>query len=289
MQVLEGESARLALRMRGGDRIPESWLGLAVSRRAAGMHIEGAASLKDVVLVDASGARRTIPNAEALSITATIHDRDATVHATLVGDGLTRGGRIAEATIVSGSFSAWLFEEAGGLSLGFEADDLVERLVDGPSDTDEPAGIGGWAAAAAASAAAKRREVVEDAELTWAQVAAVSESSRAVPPRPATRLRTRPRAEPTVPLPRVDPIPTRRDRAEEPDFLDEPMPERGDHVSHKQFGLCKVERIDDEGGLRVKLPSGQRKQIKLDPFVVQGPRADGAGRRVFDLVPRRKG
>ena len=62
MNVLEGESARLALRMRGGDRIPESWLTLAASRRAAGMHVEGAASLKDVVLVDASGARRTIPN-----------------------------------------------------------------------------------------------------------------------------------------------------------------------------------------------------------------------------------
>lgn len=289
MQVLEGESARLALRMRGGDRIPESWLGLVASRRAAGMHLEGSASLKDVVLVDASGARRTIPNAEALSITATVHDRDATVHVTLVGDGLTRGGRIAEATIVSGSFSAWLFEEAGALSTGFGADDdLAGRPADGSNDTHETVGVGGWAAAAAASAAAKKHEVVEDAELTWAQVAAVSESSRTGPPRPATRLRSRPRAEPTVPLPRVDPIPTRRDRAEEPDFLDEPMPERGDHVSHKQFGLCKVERIDDEGGLRVKLPSGQRKQIKLDPFVVQGPRTDGAGRRVFDLVPRRK-
>ncbi|MCB9633003.1 MAG: hypothetical protein H6721_12850, partial [Sandaracinus sp.] len=137
------------------------------------------------------------------------------------------------------------------------------------------------------SASAKKREVVEDAELTWAQVAAVSESARTPPPRP-TKLRSRPRVEPTVPLPRVESIPTSRDRAVEPEYLDEPMPERGDHVSHKQFGLCKVERIDDDGGLRVKLPGGQRKQIKLDPFVVQGPRTDGAGRRVFDLVPRRK-
>jgi hypothetical protein len=74
----------------------------------------------------------------------------------------------------------------------------------------------------------------------------------------------------------------------EPEYLEEPVLERGDHVSHKQFGLCKVERIDDDGALRVKLPSGQRKEIKLDPFTVQGPRLDGAGRRVFDLVPRRK-
>ncbi|MCB9612546.1 MAG: hypothetical protein H6722_08860 [Sandaracinus sp.] len=279
MNVLEGESARLALRMRSGDRIPEAWLTLAASRRVAGMAVQGAASLSDVVLVDAAGGRRTIPFAEALSITATIHDRDATVHVTLVADGLTRGGRIAEATVVSGAFSAWLFDESAA-SLG-------SRHVHEDDEEDDDEAVGGWAAAAAASASAKKREVVEDAELTWAQVAAVSESARAAPPRP-TKLRSRPRVEPTVLLPKVESIPTRRDRAVEPEYLDEPMPERGDHVSHKQFGLCKVERIDDDGGLRVKLPGGQRKQIKLDPFTVQGPRTDGAGRRVFDLVPRRK-
>jgi hypothetical protein len=280
MNVLEGESARLALRMRSGDRLPEAWLTLVASRRAAGMHVEGAASLKDVVLVDASGGRRTIPNAEALSITATIHDRDATIHATLVGDGLTRGGRIAEATIVSGSFSAWLFEESSVEVEGHDDDD----------DADVGA-VGGWAAAAAASASSAKQAIVEDAELTWAQAAAVSEAARAVPARHApSKLGrpTRPRVESSVPLPRVDPIPTSRDRAVEPEYLEEPVLERGDHVSHKQFGLCKIERVDDDGALRVKLPSGQRKEIKLDPFTVQGPRLDGAGRRVFDLVPRRK-
>ena len=80
-----------------------------------------------------------------------------------------------------------------------------------------------------------------------------------------------------------------RSRATEPDYLDQPLPERGDHVSHRQFGLCKVERVDEEGALRVRLPSGQRKQIRLDPFVVEGPREDGAGRMVFDLIPRKKG
>jgi hypothetical protein len=242
------------------------------------MHVEGAASLKDVVLVDASGGRRTVPNAEALSITATIHDRDATIHATLVGDGLTRGGRIAEATIVSGSFSAWLFEESS--------------VEDARDDDDEDVGaVGGWAAAAAASASSAKQAIVEDAELTWAQAAAVSEAARAAPARHApSKLGrpTRPRVESSVPLPRVDPIPTSRDRAVEPEYLEEPVLERGDHVSHKQFGLCKIERVDDDGALRVKLPSGQRKEIKLDPFTVQGPRLDGAGRRVFDLVPRRK-
>jgi hypothetical protein len=244
------------------------------------MHVEGAASLKDVVLVDASGGRRTIPNAEALSITATIHDRDATIHATLVGDGLTRGGRIAEATIVSGSFSAWLFEESSVEVEGHDDDD----------DADVGA-VGGWAAAAAASASSAKQAIVEDAELTWAQAAAVSEAARAVPARHApSKLGrpTRPRVESSVPLPRVDPIPTSRDRAVEPEYLEEPVLERGDHVSHKQFGLCKIERVDDDGALRVKLLSGQRKEIKLDPFTVQGPRLDGAGRRVFDLVPRRK-
>lgn len=279
MNLLEGESARLGLRMRSGDQLPEAWLTLAASRGAAGMLVQGAASLKDVVLIDASGGRRSIPTAEALSITATIHDRDATIQVTLVADGLTRGGRIAEATVVTGSFSAWLFDESASFDAGFGASD----------DDGGTSEVGGWAAAAAASASSTKQAFVEDAELTWAQAAAASEAARAVPQRPSKLGRPmRSRVAATVPLPRVDPIPTSRDRAVEPEYLEEPVLERGDHVSHKQFGLCKIERVDDDGALRVKLPSGQRKEIKLDPFTIQGPRLDGAGRRVFDLVPRRK-
>ena len=152
---------------------------------------------------------------------------------------------------------------------------------------EEGAESGGasWADVAVASAEAKKREIVEDAELTWAQVAKASSAAEAAAPKPAKKRRRR-KPEPKVPVLPKQPLPTSRDRAPkvEPDVF----PEKGDYVSHKQFGLCKVEVVHDDGGLLIKLPNSRRKRIKLDPFVVEGPTTDGKGRTVFHLKKRPK-
>lgn len=62
--------------------------------------------------------------------------------------------------------------------------------------------------------------------------------------------------------------------------------ERGDWVEHKQFGLCKVERIDDSGVL-VKMHNATRKLLQLSVFDVIGPRQDG-DRRVFALRSKQR-
>lgn len=275
MIVLEGEAERIALQLGAGDRLPEVLASLG--ERGAGVFVEGAASLADVTLVDAAGAQKRLPFAEALRLTATVRGGEVVVHATLVADGVTRGGRLAAATLISGACTALVFDDAA----------VVGDEDDEDEEGDAPLG---WASVAAASASSTRREVVEDAELGWAQVAAVSDAASRTPEpvRPAGRLRSRPKATPTVPLLPKDPLPGARERPPAKVDLDEPTPERNDWVSHRQFGLCKVERVSDDGGLLVKLPNARRKLIKLDPFVVRGPRLDGQGRRVFDLEPRRK-
>lgn len=95
----------------------------------------------------------------------------------------------------------------------------------------------------------------------WAQVAAVSAE-----------------------VERVQPLKTAKIAHDE---LDDAIlePKKGDWVEHRQFGLCRVDGEDAEGALVIRLPSGQRKHIKLDVLEVLPPRHD-SDRRIFPLRPR---
>jgi len=64
-------------------------------------------------------------------------------------------------------------------------------------------------------------------------------------------------------------------------------PKRGDYVEHRQFGLCKVEGVDPEGALIIRLTSGIRKTIHMDPFELVPPRFEG-DRRIIALRPRKR-
>ena len=91
------------------------------------------------------------------------------------------------------------------------------------------------------------------------------------------------------PLPGTDPL-VREYVMRTPEataFLDEPIPQKGDFVDHRQFGLCRVEGEDEDGGLRIRLPSGVRKVIRLDFLEVLPPRHEG-DRKVFPLRPRKR-
>jgi predicted DNA-binding protein with PD1-like motif len=122
------------------------------------------------------------------------------------------------------------------------------------------------------------RSVQKSGGVSWADVAAVSAAPEVAyaPPR-------RERAE--SPGARPPPIPDKRQMFSSE--LDEPVPGRGDFVQHRQFGLCKIDREDKDGGLVIRLPSGVRKTIKLD-FMEVGQPFDEGGRRVFPIRPRKK-
>lgn len=64
-------------------------------------------------------------------------------------------------------------------------------------------------------------------------------------------------------------------------------PKRGDYVEHRQFGLCRVEGVDPEGALIIRLTSGIRKTIHMDPFELVPPRFEG-DRRIIALLPRKR-
>jgi predicted DNA-binding protein with PD1-like motif len=70
-----------------------------------------------------------------------------------------------------------------------------------------------------------------------------------------------------------------------PDEPETREPGRGDWVEHRQFGLCRVEGEDPDGGVRVRLPSGARKTLRLDVMEILPPRRE-ADRTVFPIRPR---
>ena len=95
-------------------------------------------------------------------------------------------------------------------------------------------------------------------------------------------------AEAKVPAFRPEKVPTKRERKKDLSFLEEPLIEAGELVDHRQFGLCLVERVNDDGGLMIKLPNGRRRLIRLDVLEVQEPTEDAEGRLVYPLRPKRK-
>ncbi len=114
--------------------------------------------------------------------------------------------------------------------------------------------------------------------VSWADVAAVS----AAPPVERPRERARP-SEP-APAFRAQPIP---DKRRDDEAFDEPVPQKGEWIDHRQFGLCRIDREDEEGGLVIRLPSGVRKTIKLDFMEVGQPRQEG-NKTVYPVRPRRR-
>ena len=250
MDVIEDGDRALLQLSRGEELIT------AVEAWAQGtLLIEGGGALAEIEIEDADGERRKIGSAEALSLRGAVVEGDAILHATLLRGAQVLGGRLRSATVVFCALRAERFSGRAERSLA------PASVPPRPPSVPVSAAAGGWAAAAEAS-------------------------TRAAAPKPRP---SRPRpSESSVPLHRPKPIPTSRDRASSPSFLDEPQIEVADYVDHRQFGLCRVERVQDNGGLLLKLPTGRRKLIKLEVFVVEEPIEDPKGRRVFALAPRRR-
>jgi predicted DNA-binding protein with PD1-like motif len=122
-----------------------------------------------------------------------------------------------------------------------------------------------------------REEAAAAAPSAWSEVARVSdEASRASPP--MRRIAPKP-IDPLEPYVVPDRVP---ERTRDASFLDEPVPERGDWVDHRQFGLCRIDRIEDDGALLIRTETGRRRRISLDVLEVLPPRDDGK-RKIFPL------
>ncbi len=115
---------------------------------------------------------------------------------------------------------------------------------------------------------------------------ASSGSGRSVPITAELRAELRSSAPKPIGSPVAQALPEKKKTNDE-ELLSEPIPENGDWLAHKQFGLCQVEGEDDDGATLVRIPSGVRKSIRLDIFRVMPARFED-GRKIYELEPRRK-
>ncbi len=201
------------------------------------------------------------------------------------------------------------FEGALAMRLGepsFELDGMVSRERDGV-----PHALGGRITQASVLSVECVIEVFEDVKLerqedatlglpvwrTGERVPGVAARARA--PIATPKLERKPptpvEAAPVAPEPVSAPAPSAAiswaavaavsKAAPEPEPDEPTEPQRGDFVEHRQFGLCRVEGEDPDGGTRIRLPSGARKTLRLDVMEVLPPRRE-AGRVVYPVRPR---
>lgn len=268
MQSTE-DGERALLRMRHGEALIaalEEWAESSSFVRGEVL-LDGAGSLSELELEDSEGERRRIGSAEALRLHGVLFEGEVVLNAMLLRGSQVIAGRIVSGTVVSCAIRA---ERFAGTSA---------RVV---------APIAGAEEGERTSAAESRAPAISTGG--WAAAVQASQTAAAPAPRPAPKKKKRKRApaESSVPLHRPAPIPTSRQLAKEPRFLEEPQPEPGEFVLHKQFGKCKILRMQNDGGALLKLPTGRSKLIKLDIFDIQEPITDKKGDTVYELMSRKK-
>ncbi len=252
MIVFESKKARrFVMRLDRGEEIVAALEKLPARERIVHAWVRGVGSLSAAELQD----QTALGPSDLLTLEGTVGEGGVRIYATLArrGGGLS-GGRLLRGVVTQ-----------------------CELVIDGLDQLS----------------AAEEHEDEDEAEaetapsISWADVAAVSSTP------PVKKAKERPRSvakaaseQQTTPL-RPPPIPEKKKRTSEEEFLTEPLPTRGDFIDHPQFGLCKVDREDEEGGLMIRLPSGVRKTIKLDFMEVGQVREEGT-RRVYPVRPRRR-
>ncbi len=250
--------------------------------------------------------RRIETPVEIVNLTGNISDKDgapfAHVHATVsreVGDRIeVLAGHVVDATVFACELRLDVYDdldlsrghdEATGLSLWRDAGAGAVAAAE-PVASPGAAGAPSWAdvaqVSAVAAAPARAAPVVEDDGPPRERLSLAERRRRAKERQKADKT-TLLSGRNAPPVRAPDPLPAKR-RMTEDEFFDEPIPERGDYVRHKVFGLCAVEGESETGGLILRMDGGRRKVIKLDVFDVQPAREDEEGRRVFVLSPKRR-
>lgn len=306
MILFESNSVRHVVgRLERGEWLMESLLALAREKNVTSGWVSGLGALEWVELCeyDQEGqgyqaARRFDTSCEILSLVGNLSFRDgepfAHVHVTVSRDtdnGVeVLGGHLVDARVFACELRVECWDD---LILGREEDAKTGLALWSGSSQSVPLRRASEPPTRLAPRVPEQPAEVEDSpeapggSVSWAAVAEASAEPTPAPARKPAPAKPRFSKEaPTLSAPVPRPLPDRR-RVSDDSSLDDPVPERGDWIDHKVFGLCKVEKETDEGNLIIRLPSGRRKAINLDVMRVFAPRLDGE-RRIYPVRPRKK-
>jgi len=265
MEAYDATNARrYLLRFGPEEELVEALVGW-VAMRGGRATVRGTGAFAASVIADVEGEERKIAAAEAIAISGVVDGGQAQLRVTLLRGMQPIGGTLVSAKALGADLEVFVLD------------------ADAAAEVSEPATGPGWGDVAAASAVAEAAPKAPSGAPSWADAAAASQQA-AVEAQPKRRKRRKP--QPQAPLFKPDPLPGQKKK--DFSYLDEPQPEPGDYVQHKQFGKCRVDRVGEDGGIVIKLAGGRRKAIKLTVLEVLEPTEDSQGRLVYPLVPRKK-
>ena len=280
MFVFEGPHRKIALWL-DGERLDHAIVDAADGPTV----ISGEGPLADAVLVNGD-ERHELPLATAVTLGGRVVHGQADLRATLLVDGKLLTGELERARGKGCQVVLHCFDTLR------DTDDQEPAPVAAPAASSAASEGLGWADVAAASAEAAKQTAIEEAERAAIEAAkkrAKKEAAAAAAGRATGFVRKKVKRitdqKSKVALPKAAPLPKASSRRD--DFVDEPIPEEGDYVEHRQFGVCLVERIDDEGGMTLKLANGRRRRVILDIFHVLEPRIEDE-KIIYPLRPRRR-
>ncbi|MFK7988662.1 MAG: DUF296 domain-containing protein [Sandaracinaceae bacterium] len=292
-----GPARRLLLRLGPGDELVTCLREMAQARGVELAWVQGVGTIERASFVGGQADSDDGPW-QLMSLGGSVREEGGVValslHATLVSaSGQVKGGALRKAAVSVAEIVVECFESPS--TQQGEAAEAFESTSAAPARKPTTERRARKPKRAASEPPPRSWTMLDDAEdepdeapspapptgaVTWADVAAFSAAPEEEAPAPRSAPASRPRRSGR---PGHKPMPPPSKQA----VVDELLPQKGDFVSHRQFGTCKVEREDGNGGIVLKLQSGVRKTIKLAYMEVGAPR-DEKGRRVFPIRPRKR-
>jgi len=293
-KVVQSErQRRMLIRIEGGEDIVEALVALAEEEDVLAAWIRGVGSLESATL-----EHTTVDEpCEVLSLEGTVRWRRKEPQVRLrvalapLSDGSRIvGGVLAEAAAVDVELLVECFDDvplkhvhAKGAVPKIETVSEPPRSLVEASDPDDDAFDEPYDDADDEDGEFESPAPAAGGAVSWAQVAAASAAAETDRLVSETLAKAAPEPERPGRAPRESRPPAAKARASSMEVV----PEKGDFVHHRQFGLCKIEKTDGRGGVKIKLPSGVRKTLRLDFMDVGRPRTE-KGRRIFPIRPRKR-
>lgn len=297
-----GAVRRVLLQLGPGDELVASVREVAERHAVEMAWVRGVGTVSRASLVGGKAPAKDGPW-QLLNLGGSVRSEGGVValslHATLVaGDGRVQGGALRKAEVEVAELVLECFETASASESAAASSQRTQRPRRAPnkarpapqpdptrdrwtSPDPEPVSVREDSPRDGEPSEGDSSAPTSGGAVTWADVAAFSAAPDDAPeplPKPTPAVSRRP----SRPNHKPPPPPSRQSAV-----VDELLPRKGDFVAHRQFGTCKVEREDGNGGIVLKLQSGVRKTIKLAYMEVGAPR-DERGRRVFPIRPRKR-
>lgn len=288
MKVFESRGARaLLVRLERGEDVLGALATLAAKEKIGAAWVRGIGSLASAKV------RRQIEGPlEVMSFEGTLTfadgEADARLRVSLASDsGQGARGRLEGGEALNLELRIEVFEELRAekpASRAWTAPREPERREPQRRELEDDDDLGEDDDLEDEPLAARAAPAAPSGAVSWADVAAASVEAEAEPEFvPAPR---RPKKKKKTPGFKPPPLPKKQSAAEEP-VDDDYFPAKGDFIRHRQFGLCRVDREDANGGVVIRLPSGIKKTLRLDFMDVGAPRMEGH-KRVFAVRPRKR-